>query len=118
MAEDLDSAAEDSGTEEDSSAFAAEESASTTELLIASWLKGISTIWLELDLMSVSGFELPLLFLPSVGSKTGPLLVSLHALMYNAESPSIVAMPAFVAEGRRELPVIFFFSIFINVLKL
>ena len=87
-----------------------EDSASTTSLLSRSWLRGISATE-ELD--STSGL-FGVLLSGSIGPATGPLSASLkQPLIKTADMPSNEATPALVAFDKRELLVIFLFSIFI-----
>ena len=89
---------------------AEEENSSKTELLMASWLSGISATE-ELDVFSrLFG----VLLSGSIGPATGLLSASSkQPLIKMADMPSNEATPALVAFDKRELLVIFLFSIFI-----
>lgn len=120
-AEDAGSVAEEVGSAADETGFAAEElagtgcvaeeSASRTELLIASWLSGISATD-ELDSLA---FELA-----GVGPCAGPTMLSessLQPLMAAAAAiPNVAAMAVFVAFESLTPLKTFLFSIFIKQL--
>ena len=93
-----------------------EDSASTTSLLRRSWFSGISATE-ELDVFSGlwdASLLLGLLLSGSIGPATGLLSASSkQPLIKMADMPSNEATPALVAFDKRELLVIFLFSIFI-----